>query len=140
MPKPIDILKQFSKLQKQAEKHVSKARKAVEKKIAKEVAAVHKKYAKELKQLEGFLGGAIKAPKVLKSTSSGKRTRRNLPKRTDEEIKAAITKVSSGGKKVTSNEIFSAAQITRPRFNEFLKANKGFLKVEGNKRSTKYFL
>jgi hypothetical protein len=141
--KPTDILKQFAKLQKQAEKHVLTAKKAIEKKIAKEVSAVHKKYAKELKKLDGVLGGftgSAKAPKAVKQTSTGKRTRRSLPKKTDQEIKESISKIAAGGKKVTSSEIFKAADITRPRFNQFLKATKGFLTVEGNKRSTVYFL
>jgi hypothetical protein len=138
-----NILKQFAKLQKQAEKHVHAAKKTIEKKIAREVAAVHKRYAKELKQLEGVLsgfGGTAKAPKVSKAASTGKRSRRSLPKVTDEQIKDAISKIGSGGKKVTSAEIFKAANITRPRFTQFLSANKGFLTVEGNKRSTVYFL
>jgi uncharacterized protein YyaL (SSP411 family) len=141
--KPTDILKQFAKLQKQAEKHVLVAKKAIEKKIAKEVSAVHKKYAKELKKLDGVLGGftgSAKAPKAVKASATGKRTRRSLPKKSDQEIKDSISKIAAGGKKVTGPQIFDAAQITRPRFNAFLKANKGFLKVEGNKRSTVYFL
>ena len=141
--KPTDILKQFAKLQKQAEKHVLVAKKTIEKKIAKEVASVHKKYAAELKKLDGVLGGftgSAKAPKAAKATSTGKRTRRSLPKKSDQEIKDSISKIAAGGKKVTSAQIFDAAEITRPRFNAFLKANKGFLKVEGNKRSTVYFL
>jgi hypothetical protein len=142
-PKPTDIPKQFAKLQKQAEKHVLKAKKAIEKKVAKEVAAVHKKYAAELKKLDGVLGGftsRAKAPKAAKASGTGKRTRRSLPKRNDQEIKDAISKIAAGGKKVTSAQIFDAAEITRPRFNAFLKDNKGFLKVEGAKRSTVYFL
>ena len=142
--KPTDnILKQFAKLQKQAEKHVLTAKKTIEKKIAKEVAAVHKRYAKELKQLEGVLsgfGGTVKAPKASKAASIGKRSRRTLPKVTDEQIKDAVSKIAAGGKKVTSAAIFTAANITRPRFNEFLKTSNGFLTVEGNKRSTVYFL
>jgi hypothetical protein len=138
-----DILKQFAKLQKQAEKHVLVAKKAIEKKIAKEVSAVHKKYAKELKKLDGVLGGftgSAQAPKAVKASATGKRTRRSLPKKSDQDIKDAISKLAAGGKKVTSAQIFDAAEITRPRFNAFLNANKGFLKVEGNKRSTVYFL
>jgi len=140
--KSTDILKQFAKLQKQAEKHVHAAKKAIEKKIAKEVAAVHKKYAKELKSLEGVVAGFGAGGKVakVKVVSGVKRTRRSLPKVTDEQIKDAVTKIAAGGKKVTSAEIFKAAEITRPRFNAFLKAHKGVLKVEGNKRSTVYFL
>ena len=141
--KPTDILKQFAKLQKQAEKHVLVAKKAIEKKIAKEVTAVHKKYAAELKKLDGVLGsftGSAKAPKVAKASATGKRPRRSLPKKTDQEIKDSISKIAASGKKVTSAQIFNAAEITRPRFNAFLKANKGFLKVEGNKRSTVYIL
>jgi DNA-binding protein H-NS len=136
---PTDILKQFAKLQK----HVLTAKKTIEKKIAKDVAAVHKRYAKELKQLEGVLSGFgshAKAPKAAKATSTGKRSRRSLPKVTDEQIKAAISKIASGGKKVTSAAIFTAAEITRPRFTQFLNANNGFLSIEGNKRSTVYFL
>ena len=140
--KSTDILKQFAALQKQAEKHVHNAKKAIEKKIQKEVAAVHKKYAKELKKLDsvvsGFTGG-VKAPKV-KASTGAKRTRRTLPKVTDDQIKDALSKIAAGGKKVTSAEIFKSADITRPRFNQFLKATKGFLSIEGNKRSTVYYL
>jgi len=87
-------------------------------------------------------GGTSATPKVkaVKEKGEGKRTRRKLPKVTDEQIKDAVNKIAAGGKKVTSAEIFKAANITRPRFNEFIKANQGFLKVEGNKRSTVYFL
>jgi hypothetical protein len=141
--KPTDILKQFAKLQKQAEKHVLVAKKSIEKKIAKEVSAVHKKYAKELKKLDGVLGGftgTAKAQKAVKASATGKRTRRSLPKVTDDQIKAAISKIAAGGKKVPSAAIFTAANITRPRFNEFLKTSKGFLTIEGNKRSTVYSL
>jgi len=141
--KPTDILKQFAKLQKQAEKHVLVAKKAIEKKIANEVSAVHKKYAKELKKLDGVLGGftgSAKAPRAVKAVSTSKRIRRTLPKKSDQEIKDSISMIATGGKKVTSAQIFDAAEITRPRFNAFLKDNKGFLKVEGNKRSTVYFL
>ena len=35
---------------------------------------------------------------------------------------------------------FTALEITRPRFTQFLNANNGFPTVEGNKRSTVYFL
>jgi len=137
-----DILKQFAALQKQAEKHVHNAKKAIEKKIAKEVASVHKKYSKELKKLDsvvsGFAGGS-KVAKV-KAATGAKRTRRVLPTVSDDQLKASISKIAAGGKKVTSAEIFTAANITRPRFNQFLKANKGFLFIEGNKRSTVYFL
>ena len=141
MSKSTDILKQFAKLQKQAVKHVHVAKKAIEKKIAAEVAAVHKKYAKELKKLDGVLGGftdSTKAPRAVKAVSTGKRTRRSLPKKSDQEIKDSISKIAAGGKKVTSAQIFEAAEITRPRFNAFLKSNKGFLYIEGNKRSTTY--
>ena len=130
-------------LQKQAEKHVHAAKKEIEKKIAKEVATVHKKYAAELKKLDGFLvsfTGSAKAPKAVKASASGKRTRRSLPKKSDQDIKDSISKIAAGSKKVTSAQIFDAAEITRPRFNAFLNDNKGFLKVEGNKRSTVYFL
>ena len=141
--KPTDILKQFAKLQKQAEKHVLTAKKAIEKKIAKEVASVHKKYAAELKKLDGFLGGftgSAKAPKAVKASGTGKRTRRSLPKKTDQEIKDSISKIAAGGKKVTSAQIFEAAEITRPRFTLFLQTNKDFLQIEGSKRSTTYSL
>jgi hypothetical protein len=141
--KSTDILKQFLKLQKQAEKHVLTAKKTIDKKIAKEVAAVHKKYAKELKNLQGVLsgfGGTAKAPKAGKAPSAAKRTRRSLSKKSDQDIKDAISKIATGGKKVTSAAIFTAAEITRPRFTQFLNANKGFLSIEGNKRSTVYFL
>ena len=140
--KSTDILKQFAKLQKQAEKHVLSAKKTIEKKIQKEVAAIHKKYANELKRLDSVVhgfGGGSKVAKV-KAATGAKRTRRTLPKVTDEQIKATVSKIAAGGKKVTSAQIFDAAEITRPRFNAFLKANKEFLKVEGNKRSTVYFL
>jgi hypothetical protein len=143
MPKQLDILKQFAKLQKQAEKHVLSAKKDIEKKIAAEVAAVQKKYAKELQKLDGVLSGfgaGVKAPKAVKVVSTGKRTRRSFPKVTDDQIKAAISEIAAGGKKVTSAEIFAAAQITRIRFTAFLKANSGFLTIEGNKRSTTYSL
>lgn len=142
--KPTDnILKQFVKLQRQAEKHVLTAKKTIEKKIAKEVAAVHKRYAKELKQLEGVLsgfGGSAKAPKAVKAASTGKRSRRTLPKVSDEQIKDAISKIASGGKKVSSAVIFKDAGIERPRFTAFLKANMGYLNIDGNKRSTLYSL
>ena len=143
MSKSTDILKQFAKLQKQAEKHVHAAKKTIEKKIAREVAAVHKRYAKELKQLEGVLsgfGGTAKAPKVSKAATGAKRSRRSLSKKSDQDIKEAIAKIAAGGKKVTSAAIFTSAEITRPRFTQFLNANKGFLTVEGNKRSTVYFM
>ena len=141
--KPTDILKQISKLQKQAEKQVHSARKAIEGKIAKEVAAVQKKYSKELKSLDKVLSGfgvGGKAPKAVKTASTGKRTRRTLPKKSDQDIKDAISKIATGGKKITSADIFTAAEITRPRFTQFLSTNKGFLTVEGNKRSTVYIL
>jgi hypothetical protein len=141
--KPTDILKQFVKLQKQAEKHVLTAKNTIDKKIAKEVAAVHKKYAKELKDIQGVLtgfGGFVKAPKASKATTGVKRTRRSLSKKSDQDIKDAIAKIATGGKKVASAAIFTAAEITRPRFTQFLTANKGFLAIEGNKRSTVYFL
>jgi len=141
--KSTDILKQFTALQKKAEKHVYNAKKTIEKKISKEVAAIHKKYAKELKKLDSVVhgfGGGYKVPKAVKAASGAKRTRRTFPKVKDEDIKVAVSKIAAGGKKVTSAEIFKAADITRPRFNQFLKATKGFLAVEGNKRSTVYFL
>lgn len=136
-----DILKQFSKLQKQAEQHVLTAKKAIEKKISKEVAAVHKKYAKELENLESVLSGfglGGKAPKAVRVVSNGKRIRRSIPKVTDEQIKNSLSKILSGGKKVSSAVIFKEAGIERPRFTAFLKANMGYLTIEGNKRSTLY--
>ncbi|MCE9588129.1 MAG: hypothetical protein K8R57_07430 [Verrucomicrobia bacterium] len=142
----IDILKQFAALEKKASKQVLSAKAAIEKKIAKEVASVHKKYAKELEQLESMLsrfGLSAKAPKATKaakSTTTGKRTRRTLPKINDEEIKTQLSKILSGGKKVSSAVIFKEVGLARPRFTAFLKASKGFLHIEGNKRSTLYSL
>jgi len=44
------------------------------------------------------------------------------------------------GKKVSSAVIFKEVSLARPRFTAFLKANTGFLYIEGNKRSTLYSL
>jgi hypothetical protein len=142
----IDILKQFAALEKKASKQVLSAKAAIEKKISKEVASVHKKYAKELKQIDSMLsrfGLSAKAPKATKAAKAspaGKRTRRTLPKINDEEIKTQLSKILSGGKKVSSAVIFKQVGLARPRFTAFLKDNKGFLHIEGNKRSTTYSL
>lgn len=139
-----DILKQFAILEKKAAKQVQGAKAVIEKKIAKEVAAVQKKYAKELKQLDRMLLklGLTSAPraKAEKVLSGGKRTRRSLPKISDGEIKTKLSHVLSGGKKVSSALIFKEVGLARPRFTAFLKANSGFLHIEGNKRSTLYSL
>ena len=141
-----DILKQFAILEKKASKQVQGAKAAIEKKIAKEVAAVQKKYAKELKQLEsvlsrfGLSAKAPKATKAAKASPAGKRTRRTLPKINDEEIKAKLSQILSGGKKVSSAVIFKEVGLARPRFTAFIQANKGYLHIEGNKRSTTYSL
>ena len=140
-----DILKQFAILEKKAAKQVQSARAAIEKKIAKEVAAVQKKYAKELKQLDGMLSrfgvsASTTTAKVAKASTGGKRTRRSLPKISDEEIKAKLSQILSGGKKVSSAVIFKEVGLARPRFTAFLKANAGVLHIEGNKRSTLYSL
>jgi hypothetical protein len=149
MPKTqpsLDILKQFAALEKKASKQVLKAKAVIEKKISQEVAAVHKKYSKELKEVESLLSRfglsskGPKAPKASKATPAGKRTRRRLPKISDEEIKTQLSKILSGGKKVSSAVIFKEVGLARPRFSAFLKANKGFLHIEGNKRSTTYSL
>ena len=149
MPKTkpsLDILIQFAALEKKASKQVLKAKAVLEKKISQEVAAVHKKYAKELKQVDSMLARfglsskGPKAPKAAKASSTAKRTRRRLPKITDEEIKAQLSKILSGGKKVSSTVIFKEVGLARPRFTAFLKAHKGFLHIEGNKRSTTYSL
>ena len=147
MPKktvPVDILKQFAILEKKASKQVYVAKAAIEKKIAVETAAIQKKYAKELKQLEGMLSrfgiAAAAAPAKVKVAHSGKRTRRTLPKITDEEIKAKLVTILAEGKKVSSSVIFKEIDIARPRFAAFLKANTGFVAIEGNKRSTLYSL
>ncbi|MCX6960738.1 MAG: hypothetical protein NTW91_10780 [Verrucomicrobia bacterium] len=101
MPKTkpsLDILKQFAALEKKASKQVLKAKAVIEKKIAKEVASVHKKYAKELKEVESLLsrfGLSAKAPKAAKTAPARKRTRRSLPKITDEEIKGQLYKILS---------------------------------------------
>jgi len=141
-----DIIKQFAALEKKASKQILKAKATIEKKISQEVAAVHKKYAKELKEVESLLSRfglsskGTKAPKTAKAAPAGKRTRRRLPKISDEEIKAQLYKVLSGGKKVSSAIIFKEVGLARPRFAAFLKANSGFLHIEGNKRSTTYSL
>ena len=141
-----DILKQFVALEKKASKQALKAKATIEKKIAKEVSAIHKKYAKELNEVESLLsrfGLSAKAPKALKTSKAApasKRTRRTLPKINDEEIKAQLSKILSGGKKVSSAVIFKEVGLARPRFTAFLKANSGFLHIEGNKRSTTYSL
>ena len=149
MPKTktsLDLVKQFAALEKKASKQVLKAKAVIEKKIAQEVASVHKKYAKELKQVDSMLARfglspkGPKAPKAAKASPSGKRTRRRLPKISDEEIKAQLSKILSGGKKVSSAVIFKEVGLARPRFTAFLKANSGFLHIEGNKRSTTYSL
>ena len=149
MPKTkpsLDILKQFAALEKKASKQVLKAKAVIEKKISQEVAAVHKKYAKELKQVDSMLARfglsskGPKAPKAAKASSTAKRTRRRLPKITDEEIKAQLSKILSGGKKVSSAVIFKEVGLARPRFTAFIQANKGYLHIEGNKRSTTYSL
>ena len=142
----LDLVKQFAALEKKASKQVLKAKAVLEKKISQEVAAVHKKYAKELKQVDSMLARfglsskAPKTPKTAKASPAGKRTRRRLPKITDEEIKAQLSKILSGGKKVSSAVIFKEVGLARPRFTAFLKANSGFLHIEGNKRSTTYSL
>ena len=140
-----DILKQFAILEKKAAKQVQGAKAAIEKKIAKEVAAVQKKYAKELKQLDGMLArfgvsASTTTAKVSKASTGGKRTRRSLPKISDEEIKAKLSQILSGGKKVSSAVIFKEVGLARPRFTAFIKANAGVLHIEGNKRSTLYSL
>jgi DNA-binding protein H-NS len=148
MPKTkpsLDILIQFAALEKKASKQVLKAKAAIEKKIEKEIAAVQKKYAKELKQLDGMLakfGVSASSPstKAAKASTRGKRTRRSLPKITDDEIKAKLSQILAGGKKVSSAVIFKEVGLARPRFTAFLKANSGFLHIEGNKRSTTYSL
>ena len=144
MPKTSsDIISTFLSLEKKAVKEAFTAKKTISKAIAKDIAAVHKKYAPQLRDIDNLLkrfGGSSAAPKAKAVKGEGKRTRRKLPTVKDEEIKDAISKIAAGGKKVTSAEIFKAAQISRPRFSAFLKANQGFLKVEGNKRSTVYFL
>ena len=145
MPKTkpsLDILKQFAALEKKASKQVLTAKAAIEKKISKEVAAIHKKYAKELKQIDGMLarfGKTSPTPRE-KAPVAGKRTRRTLPKITDEEIKSKLSTTLSAGNRVSSAVIFKEIGITRPRFTAFLKANTGFLHIEGNKRSTLYSL
>ena len=142
----LDLVKQFAALEKKASKQVLKAKAVIEKKIAQEVASVHKKYAKELKEVESLLsrfGLSSKgpsAPKTVKAASTGKRTRRRLPKISDDEIKAQLSKVLSGGKKVSSAVIFKEVSLARPRFTAFVKANQNFLHIEGNKRSTTYSL
>jgi hypothetical protein len=144
MPKTSsNIISTFLSLEKKAVKEAFTAKKKIEKAIAKDIAAVHKKYAPQIKGIDSLLsrfGGSSSAPKAKAVKSEGKRTRRQLPKVNDDQIKDAVSKIAAGGKKVTSAQIFRAANITRPRFNSFLKANQGFLKVEGNKRSTVYFL
>ena len=80
------------------------------------------------------------ATSKLKATPTGKRTRRTLPKITDEEIKAKLTTIPSDDKKVSSAVIFQEINIARPRFSSFLKDNTGFIAIEGNKRSTLYSL
>jgi hypothetical protein len=139
----LDFVKQFAALEKKASKQVLKAKSVIEKKISQEVAAVHKKYAKELKEVESLLsrfGLSSKGPKAAKAAPAGKRTRRRLAKISDEEIKTQLSKILSGGKKVSSAVIFKEVGLVRPRFTAFLKANKGFLHIEGNKRSTTYSL
>jgi hypothetical protein len=149
MPKTkpsLDILKQFAALEKKASKQVLKAKAVIEKKISQEVAAVHKKYAKELKEVESLLSRfglsskGPKAPKAAKAAPAENRTRRRLPKISDEEIKAQLSKILSGGKKVSSAVIFKEVGLARPRFTAFLRANSGFVHIEGNKRSTTYSL
>jgi len=144
MPKTSsNIISTFLSLEKKAVKEAFSAKKKIEKAIAKDIAAVHKKYAPQIKGIDSLLsrfGGTSAAPKTKAVKSEGKRTRRTLPKFNDDQIKEAISMIAAGGRKVTSAQIFKAANITRPRFNEFIKANQGFLKVEGNKRSTVYFL
>ena len=146
MPKTSsNIISTFLSLEKKAVKEAFSAKKRIEKAIAKDIAAVHKKYAPQITDIDNLLkrfGGSSAAPKAkaVKEKGEGKRTRRKLPTVKDEDIKVAVSKIAAGGKKVTSAEIFKSAQISRPRFSAFLKANKDFLKVEGNKRSTVYFL
>ena len=148
MPKTkpsLDILKQFAALEKKASKQVLKAKAVIEKKIAQEVASVHKKYAKELKEVESLLSrfglsSSVPKAKAEKAFTGGKRTRRSLPKITDEEIKTQLSQILSGGKKVSSAVIFKEVGLARPRFTAFLKANQNFLHIEGNKRSTTYSL
>jgi len=142
----LDFVKQFAALEKKASKQVLAAKAVIEKKISQEVAAVHKKYAKELKEVESLLSRfglsskGSKAPKAAKSSPADKRTRRRLSKISDEEIKTQLSKILSGGKKVSSAVIFKEVGLARPRFTAFLKANKDFLHIEGNKRSTTYSL
>ena len=90
--------------------------------------------------LSRFGIAAAAAPAKVKVAHSGKRTRRTLPKITDEEIKAKLVTILAEGKKVSSSVIFKEIDIARPRFAAFLKANTGFVAIEGNKRSTLYSL
>ena len=133
-----DILKQFALLEKKAAKQVHSAKAAIDKKISKEVAAIHKKYSQQLKQLEGILArfGVTSAPapkvKAAQDSKGGKRTRRTLPKTTDEEIKSKLSTILAGSKKVSSAVVFKEVGLARPRFTAFLKANTGFITVEGD--------
>ena len=108
--------------------------------LVKQFAALEKKEVESLLSRFGLSSKGPKAPKAAKAASIGKRTRRRLPKISDEEIKAQLSKILSGGKKVSSTVIFKEVGLARPRFTAFLKANNGFLHIEGNKRSTTYSL
>ena len=78
---------------------------------------------------------------IIRSKGDKKRKARTVyNKVTDDEIKDKLTTILSNGKKVTSSLIFKEVEISRVRFNDFLKANTGFIRSEGNRRSTVYFL
>ena len=62
------------------------------------------------------------------------------PTVTDEVLKQKLLTLLSDGKKAGSREIFSALDISRPRFIAFQKNCKDFLEITGSKKTTLYSL
>lgn len=127
----------FKDLKEAAIKELLELREQVKKGFEDGVSGLRAKFEADSSEVDrklAELGHEI--PQGKKGASPAKRQR--FAKVSDEILKEKLTTLLSGGKTVTSAEIFSACAINRTRLAQFVKANPDFLAITGNKRSTRY--
>ena len=94
----------------------------------------------ELKEIHDKLKELGHSVESTPTVSKQRGIRKFHPTVTDEVLKQKLSTLLAGGRKVGSKEIFSALDISRPRFVAFQKNCKDFLEITGSKKTTQYSL
>ena len=136
-----EAYEKFKTLKDEAIKELLELRKSLVKKLEQEITLLNEKFDTDADAIGSKLAElGHKLARGKNAAVSSVRRRQKFIKVSDDEIKAKLSELLQGGKKVKSSEIFGYLGIARSRFTQFLKVTPDFIATEGNKRSTIYFL